>query len=141
MSRDEAKTVFFAWLYNPDSNVIDAPQYDRNKLLKVWYNDGSVNTPFGRQIPVEERKAFNYLIQSTTADLVLDRAVAIDKMLEGRKSFVSHIVHDEIVIDLVDEERQLLPQIKEVFADNKLATYQVNVGCGRNYGELKELNI
>ena len=59
-------------------------------------------TPFKRKIKVEKRKAFNYLIQSTTADLVLDRAVEVDKMLEGKKSFVSHIVHDELVIDVAD---------------------------------------
>ena len=50
---------------------------------------------------MEEWKAFNYLIQSTTADLVIERATAIDRMLKGTKSFISHIVHDEIVIEEV----------------------------------------
>ena len=83
----------------------------------------------------------NYLIQSTTADLVMERAVAVDKFLEGKKSFVSHIVHDELVIDLADEERTLAPQIKEIFANNLLDTFMVNLSCGKNYYELQELKI
>ena len=141
ITRDEAKTLFFAWLYNPDSNAIISDYYDRDKVLKTWYNEGTVHTPFERHIKVEERKAFNYLIQSTTADLVLERALALDKMLEGRQSFISHIVHDEIVIDLTDEDRQLIPDIKEIFANNKIGTYLVNLKCGKNYLDLKELNL
>jgi hypothetical protein len=69
----------------------------------------------------------------------MERAIALDKFLEDKQSFVSHIVHDEVVIDLVDSERDLVPQIKEVFAENKLDTFLVNLTCGKNYGELQEL--
>ena len=90
---------------------------------------------------MEKRKAFNYLIQSTTSDIVLDRAVVIDKMLEGTKSFISHIVHDEIVLDMTDEDRKLIPDIKKVFAENALGSYLVNLNAGKNYLDLKELKI
>jgi DNA polymerase I-like protein with 3'-5' exonuclease and polymerase domains len=128
-------------LYNPDSKSIITDIYNRDKLLEKWYNDGYIRTPFGREIEVEERKAFNYLIQSTTSDIVLDRAVAIDKMLEGTKSFISHIVHDEIVLDMTDEDRKLIPDIKEVFAMNSLGKYLVNLNAGKNYLDLKELKL
>jgi anion-transporting ArsA/GET3 family ATPase len=72
---------------------------------------------------------------------VLDRAVAIDKMLEGTKSFISHIVHDEIVLDMTDEDRKLIPDIKEVFAMNSLGKYLVNLNAGKNYLDLKELKL
>jgi hypothetical protein len=65
----------------------------------------------------------------------------LDKFLENKKSFVSHIVHDEIVIDLADEERVLVPEIKDIFANNKLDKFLVNLSCGKNYGELKELQL
>ena len=46
--------------------------------------------------------------------------MAIDKFLKDKKSFISHIVHDEIVIDLADGERELVPDIKNLFSNNKL---------------------
>jgi ATP-dependent DNA ligase len=75
MPREEAKTIFFSWLYNPDSKVINTKYYDRKKVLDEWYNGEYISTPMGRHIKVDERRAFNYVIQSTTADLVLERGV------------------------------------------------------------------
>jgi len=141
IDRDEAKTLFFGWLYNPDSEVIDTEHYNRQKALDKYYKGGYINTIFGRQIATTEWKALNYLIQSTTADLVLDRAVAIDKFLENKNSFISHIVHDEIVIDLADEDRALLKEIKNIFARNKLDTFMVNLHAGKNYFDLDVLNL
>ena len=39
----------------------------------------------------------------------------IDKMLEGKKSFISFIIHDEIVIDYCDEDRHMIDEIKKEF--------------------------
>ncbi len=139
--REEAKTIFFAWLYNPESKVINTKYYDREKVLDKWYEDGYINTPMHRKILVDERRAFNYLIQSTTADLVLEQACKIDDFLAEKKSFISHIVHDEIVIDLDNEERHLVPDIKDIFAQNRLGTYRVNLNAGPNYLDLNELKL
>jgi len=141
INREDAKIKFFAWLYNPDANHNEFSIYHREKVLDKWYDEGYINTMFKRRIQVHERKALNYLIQSTTADLVMERAIALDRFLEDKKSFISHIVHDEVVIDLADEERDLVPEIKEIFAHNKLDTFLVNLSCGKNYGELKELQL
>jgi len=141
MPREEAKTLFFAWLYNPDSDSIDTNYYDRKKVLDKYYDGDYINTMFGRHIKVDDWRAFNYLIQSTTADLVIDRAVAIDHMLEGKKSFISHIVHDEVVIDFDDEDRELLAEIKDTFATNKLGTFMVNLKAGKNYYDLENFSL
>ncbi|MAG25204.1 hypothetical protein CMI47_06455 [Candidatus Pacearchaeota archaeon] len=141
IDRDIAKTVFFAWLYNPESKTLEGDLYDRKKLLTEWYKDGKINTPFKRSIRVVEQKAFNYLLQSTTADIVLEKAVAIDQLLENKKSFISHIVHDEIVIDLADEEKNLTPTIKQEFAKTRYGEYLVNLHAGKNYFDLKELKL
>lgn len=141
MIRDEAKTLFFAWLYNPDSDAIQTNHYNRQKVLDRYYDGEYINTIFGRRIQVGRRKAFNYVVQSTTADLVIDRAIAIDKFLEGKKSFISHIVHDEVVIDFSDDERELIAEIKELFASNKLGNFMVNLKAGKNYYDLKKLAI
>jgi hypothetical protein len=141
ISREESKVKFFAWIYNPDSTMAEFAQYRREELLERWYDGTHIETLFKRKIKVDKRKALNYLIQSTTADLVLDRAIAIDKYLRDKKSFISHIVHDEIVIDLADSERDLVPEIKALFAANQLDTFLVNLSCGKNYYDLKELDL
>jgi hypothetical protein len=141
LMREEAKTLFFAWLYNPESDMFSKNYYDRQKVLDRYYDGGYISTIFGRHIQVEERKAFNYIIQSTTADLVIERAIAIDNFLEGRASFVSHIVHDEIVIDFSDDERDLIVEIRDLFANNRLGHFMVNLKAGKDYYDLKTLTI
>ena len=137
MSREKAKLHFFAWLYNPESNDIKSKYYDREKVLDKYYIDGYVHTPYGRKIKVERRKALNYLIQSTTSDRVLQKAVLVDKMLSGKRSFISHIVHDEIVIDYCDEDRDMVADIRDTFEDG----YISNLRAGKDYYNLNELKL
>ena len=137
MSRALAKQFFFAWLYNPDSDAIKSDYYDRKKVLDTYYKEGYINTPMGRAIPVSERKALNYLIQSTTADRVLDKATRVDEMLEGRKSFISHIMHDEIVIDYSDEDRDIILEVRDVFEDG----YYTNLSGGKDYYSMNEIKL
>ena len=115
--------------------------YNRGALLEKYYKDGYVNTVFGRKIKVDEYKALNYLIQSTTADLVNDRAVQLDKLLDGKKSFISHIVHDEIVVDLHDDDRSSISEIESVFSNNKIGKYKTNIKVAKNYYDLEVLSI
>jgi hypothetical protein len=138
IDRYTAKQRFFSWLYNPDSTTIKTNFYNKEKLLDKWYVGGYIITPYKRKMKVERRKALNYLIQSTTADRVLERAVVIDKMLEDKKSFISHIVHDEIVIDLCDEERSILPEIKKIFEKDG---FMANINAGKNYLDFDRLKI
>ena len=93
------------------SKIINTHHYDREKVLDKWYDGEYISTPFDRKIEIDKRRALNYLIQSTTSDVVLERACRIDEYLKGKKSFISHIVHDEIVIDLCNEEREIVSKI------------------------------
>ena len=115
--------------------------FKRQEILEEYYYDGHVHTPFGRKIKTTDHKALNYLIQSTTSDRVLEKAVVIDKMLEGKKSFISHIIHDEIVIDLHLDDKHLTPEIKKIFCETMFGEYMVNLKGGQNYFDLKELNL
>ena len=139
--REAAKTFFFSWLYNPDSTKIQESFYDRDALLERYYENGTIKTIFDRNIEVDQYKAVNYIVQSTTADLVNDRAVAIDEFLHDKRTFVSHIVHDEIVLDMPDEERYLIPEIKEIFSNNKLDKFVTNLKAGKDYMDIGVLNI
>ena len=68
-------------------------------------------------------------------------AIAIDNFLEVRKSFISHIVHDELVIDLDDSEREIATEIRDIFSNNKLGKFLVNLQAGKDYYDLNELKI
>ena len=137
IEREEAKVRFFAWLYDPSSSDIKTNYYDREKVLKKWYDGEFVTTPYGRKIKVDERRAFNYLIQSTTADRVLKKAVEIDKFLLPHKSFVSHVLHDEIVIDYDDNDRDIIVELRNIFEDG----YMSSMRGGKDYYNLSELKI
>jgi len=141
VDRDEAKVMFFSSFYNHNDMSLNGSVYNRNKVLEQYYNDGSIHTPMGRSILVDERKALNYLIQSTTADLTIDRAVALDKILENTKSKVAFIVHDEIVLDIHSEDRYKIPELKEVFQNNKLGNFMANVKAGKSYGSMEKLDL
>ena len=139
ISRDDCKLRFFAWLYNPDSDDIKTDVYDKQKILDKHYKEGYIYTPYNRKIRVEPRKALNYLIQSTTSDRVLEKAVKINTMLvkNNCKSFISAIIHDEVIIDYCDEDRSLIEEIKEEFEDNFMA----NMLAGKNLYSLEEVKI
>lgn len=138
-TREEAKTRLFAWLYNPNSEDHLLNQaYDREKLLKETWKDGKIITKFDRIIEVDERRALNYLIQSTSSDLFLRQMIKIDKILENTKSYIAFSLHDSLVIDICKEDKHLLPRITEVFGDTLFGKYLVNVSVGKNYGEMRK---
>lgn len=139
--REEAKTIFFSWLYNAESDAINTNYYDRKKVLDKYFDGEYISTPMNRSIKVDQRRALNYLIQSTTADLVLDRAIALSDFLKDKKSYISHLIHDEIVIDLDNSERGIVADLKEIFANNQLDTFMVNLKCGKNWHDLENLNL
>ncbi len=139
--RETAKTMFFGWLYNPNSKKIENSIYDRNSILEKFYDGKAIETPFGRKIKVDKDKSLNYIIQSTTADLVNERAVQIDNFLEGKKSFISHLVHDEVVIDVSNDEKKLIPELKELFSNNRLGCFKTNLKAGKDYFNLGVLNL
>jgi hypothetical protein len=51
------------------------------------------------------------------------------------------MMHDSIVIDLSHEERQLIPELMKIFGTTPFGDYKVNVALGKNFGDMKDLNI
>lgn len=140
ITREQAKEKFFAWLYNPDSRDSKAEKfYSRDALIEKYYSEGVVTTPMGREIKVEAKKALNYLIQSTSSDIFLNSAYNVWKMLEGKSSEIRFLIHDSILLDLSDEDKELLPQIIEQFSKTPLGTYKVGVSVGKSYGDMRKI--
>ncbi len=141
IDREEAKVRFFSSFYNHNDNSLKNSVYSRDRVTGDYFYGNRIVTPLRRTIKVDEKKAFSYIIQSTTADLTIDRAIELDKVLEGTKSKVAFIVHDEVVLDIHEEDRYRIPELKEVFQNNKLGSFRVNVKAGKSYGDLKELKL
>ena len=40
-----------------------------------------------------------------------------------------------------NDERHLIPEIKDIFANNRLGDFMVNIQAGQNYYDLKELAL
>ena len=138
--REEAKKRIFSWLYNPQSKDYTSSRfYDRDLALKKYWNGQVVITPMGRIIPADKHHALNYLIQSTTSDIVLSRAFKIAEKLKDKKSFISFTLHDSIIIDFDDEERELVGELLNIFSQTRLGKFQVNLSAGKSYGDMRRI--
>ena len=139
VSRDVAKKRLFSWLYNSQSNAIDSEYYDRKKVLNKFYENGHVQTPFGRCIESDDFHALNYLLQSTSSDNCITQINKLHRFLRDKHSNVAFIIHDSVILDLRHSERDLLPQIREIFTDTKLGQFKANVKVGKNLGAMEKI--
>ena len=105
------------------------------------YANNVVENPYGRKIDSDMHHALNYLIQSTTSDVLLRRMIAISEKLKDRKTHVAFSIHDSIVLDLCNEDRDLLLEVIEEFSKTELGDFKVNVSVGKDFGNMKALNI
>ena len=140
-TRKETKARFFAWLYNPEAVDKDLEKLYNKNAYREFYEEGYITTPFGRKLEVDERRALNYLTQSTTSDIVLENAYKIMKFLKGKRSFVAFTMHDSVVLDFCKEEHGLVNEIKDIFETNMFGRFLSTVNIGKNYGNLKEITI
>ena len=137
ITRDEAKTRIFAWLYNLESkDTMSEGMYNRDQILKKYWDGQAITNPFGRRIECDKFHAVSYLVQSTAADIVLRQMIKVNKMLEGKKSFIAFTVHDSVVIDMADEDIDLLREIKNQFASFEDTQFLTNVSVGNDFGNM-----
>lgn len=141
ITRDQAKKEIFSWLYG--SRKIDTKKYESyfglNKLMEHKYDGFTITSLYGKKIKTDQFHSLNYLIQSSTTELFLDQISKINKILKNKKSFISFLVHDSVVIDLAKEDRKLINNILSTFAETKLGVFPVNISAGKDYGQLRKL--
>tara|TARA_Y100000034_G_scaffold136823_1_gene216099 strand:- start:3666 stop:4856 length:1191 start_codon:yes stop_codon:yes gene_type:complete len=142
-TRDEAKKRIFAWLYDPRSkDFLSNKAYDRDSIIEKYWNGDTVENIFDRTIKsVDKHHALNYIIQSTTADLVLQQMIKIHDFLQNKKSFIAFCIHDSVVIDLADEDKKYVPELINIFSKTGLGNFKVNIGAGINFGDIRKLML
>ena len=141
LTREEAKKEIFAWLYG--SKKIDSKKYESifglDKLLDQFYDGYIITNLYKRKLKSDQYHSINYLIQSTTSDLVLDQITKINKLLKNSSSFISFLVHDSVVIDLKKEDKSLVNDLIKMFSHTKLGNFPVNISIGKDYGTLRKI--
>lgn len=139
-TRENAKKKFFAWFYNPSrTNEKLEIHYKNEEVLKRCYQNGLIETPFGRKIESDDFHALNYLLQSTSSDNCLSQAMKVSKFLKGRRSFIHSVVHDSITIDFHKDDRDIIHQIKQIFEDTRLGNFPSSMHIGKNYKDMERL--
>jgi DNA polymerase I-like protein with 3'-5' exonuclease and polymerase domains len=137
--RDLAKKMMFGWLY--DLNKRDdrlEKVYGRDYLIRKFWNGTEVENPFGRKIKCDEEHAISYLIQSTTADYVGRKLVALYSLLKGKKSYIAFSIHDSIVIDFDWSEKDVILPILEII---RKEGFVATLKAGKDFENLKVINL
>ena len=141
-TREEAKKRIFAWLYNPDSkDHLSSKAYNRSLVLQKHYNNQVVTTPFGREIEADRYHALNYLIQSTTSDMVLEQIGKITEVLEGTDSYIAFSVHDSVVIDFCKDDKEKISDLAKKFSETRFGKLPFSLKIGGDYGKMREYKI
>ena len=143
IERSKAKVELFAWLYNPSSSESRFDEFFSRQIFRDFFapEDQTLKTPFGRVLAVDERKAQNYLLQSTTSDQVLENAYKIMKMLKGKKSKIAFTLHDSIIIDMCKKDAIMLRDIKKQFEKTRWGSFMSTCKIGKTFADLKELKL
>jgi hypothetical protein len=142
LTREEAKVKTFAWLYSQRSNQQLEGLYNKGLVKKKYWDGFRIETDYGRIIEeVDEHHALNYIVQSTTIDMVHEQAHKVHELLKGRKSYISFLIHDAVYIDLADDDRYEILNLLDTFRKTRYDMFKVNVSAGRNLGDMKELRL
>lgn len=141
MERENAKTEIFAWLYG--SKQVDGEKFKNlfrlDQVMSNYYSEGRIKNLYKREIETDDFHCLNYLVQSTTADLVYEQVVKLHKLLKNKKSYISFIVHDSVVIDLHKEDVPLVKDLIKTFSETRLGNFPVNVSAGKDFGKIKKI--
>ena len=147
LNRSESKETTTSWLYNSNSkNAIKydgqlSSIFDKKKLKNIYWNGEVVKTPYNRNIIADEHHALSYLNQSTFIDLFHRQVIKVDDYLQDKKSFVAFMIHDEFVLDMTDDEKNNIVEIVKILQNTPYGNFPVNIKAGKNFGEMKKLNL
>lgn len=147
LDRDSAKKKFIAWLYDSKDRVplTDSQRkkldtiYNKLGIKEKYYSNNLITNHFGRKLKSDEEHSINYIVQSTAADIFLRQAIKVNKLLQGRKSFIKFLIHDSIVIDVCKEDVQILKDVFDAFSTTDLGKIMIKKRLGKNFGDMKKI--
>ena len=107
----------------------------------MYWNKNEINTIFDRKIQCDRNHALSYLNQSVTSDLVNVMASRLNNILENKKSYVSFMIFDSVILDFHRDDESVLMSLLEEFKDTPLGRFVVNMKMGKNYGQMRKVKV
>jgi hypothetical protein len=105
-------------------------------INSVYKELGYIINPFGTLIkPNKVYAAFNNYVQSTAADIVVDKIDEIKKWLKDKKSSFMFQVYDSFVLDISPEDINAIEDINKILSKYNDMIFDVEVSVGLNYFE------
>jgi hypothetical protein len=113
------------------------PLLETSEYINSVYKElGYIINPFGTLIkPNKSYAAFNNYVQSTAADIVVDKLFEIKEWLKNKKSSFMFQVHDSFVFDLSPEDENVVQEIETILSKYNDMVFDVEVLVGKNYME------
>tara|TARA_Y100000034_G_scaffold64311_4_gene77786 strand:+ start:10640 stop:11650 length:1011 start_codon:yes stop_codon:yes gene_type:complete len=146
ITRAETKEATFGWLYRSDKEKYKVRHdADFTKLFKTdkvrsdHWDGQTVRTVYNREIASDEDRCLNHIVQSTAADLCSRKVIELNEFLKDKKTHISFMNHDAVVLDFKEKDKKHLNEIVKLFQDTRFGKFRVNVSCGKNYKELKKI--
>ena len=144
--RQMAKAITFGTIYGIGRNRLalqlgttpyEAGQYKKryfdglegskeffDKVVETVEDREWIRNRYGRVYKINKDFAYkgvNYLVQGTSADIMSERMIAVDKYLDTTKSNMLLQVHDEIICEISNDELATVPfEIKALLETNSL---------------------
>ena len=143
VGRDEAKIVFFSWLFgsshiSPTHQRVLERHYKKDEVISKHFDGEYVENPYGRRIKSDDHHLLSYLVQSTSHDIFFEQLLAVDSFLKSQQaaSKILFTMHDAFVVDVNREEEHLLPAIKKIFQTTRFGMFPTKMTKGLNYGQM-----
>jgi hypothetical protein len=139
-TREAAKQAIMHWLYGSSALQSELETiYCGSELKELFWNKDKqeVNTLFGRKIEnVDEFHAIPYIVQSTAADIMNEQMVQVDKLLAQKRSRIVFSMHDALLLDFAEEDKNLIKEIMRTMKNTRLGELKVRARIfKKHYGE------
>lgn len=101
------------------------------EVFEQFKSSGHIINPYGTVVhPQKEWAAYNNYVQSTAADFVVDKLLAIRRLIAGARTEFMYQVYDSFVFDVHPEELAVVGKIKELLERAGANTLQVDFVLG-----------
>ena len=139
--RNVAKNDFISWLYGKknDREKDFKKYYNTDLVKKKYWNGNIVKNYYGREILADQFHSVNYIVQSTTADMALRQVIKVNDLLKSCQSKIKMIIHDNIVIDVKKEEKELVKNIVDTYNDTEFGKFKSSVKIGKSLGDMRKI--
>jgi len=129
-SRKDAKQKVYSWLFDFNKTNSQLEElYERNKVLELMWDGEKIQTLHGNTIKTDKpNTALNNIIQTSASEIFLRQVLKLDKVLSGMKSFIAFTIHDSVVLDIAEEEKEKIEELIAMFENTPHGTFKSNLG-------------